>query len=205
MNGSGWLGVRLRPVTEDDLAMFRRFLAEPGLIGPDWAGFRDAGEPARRFAADGYLGLDDGRLIVEVNCGRPDSEPADPDGASDDHPADAGDPGEARRVAAGFVGYQAGWYGRYARHWEIGIALLPEWRGRGVGWRAQAMLCDYLFTHTPAQRIQAGTQPENAAEQRALTRAGFQFEGVVRSCEFRAGRWRDGYLYSRLRDDPSPW
>jgi ribosomal-protein-alanine N-acetyltransferase len=55
-----------------------------------------------------------------------------------------------------------------------------------------------------AQRIQAGTHPENIAEQKALEKAGFQLEGVVRACEFRAGQWRDGYLYSRLRDDPSP-
>ncbi|BCL17112.1 GNAT family N-acetyltransferase [Micromonospora sagamiensis] len=202
MSGSGWLGVRLRPVVEADLAMFRRFLTEPGLIGPDWAGFRDAGEPARRFAADGYLGADDGRLTVEVDRGRPGREPDD---ASDDQPADAGGAGDGGRVAAGFVSFLAGSYGGSARHWEIGIALLPEWRGRGVGWRAQAMLCDYLFSHTPVQRVQAGTQPENVAEQAALTRAGFQFEGVVRACEFRAGQWRDGYLYSRLRDDPSPW
>ncbi|MEU8301670.1 hypothetical protein AB0C04_30810 [Micromonospora sp. NPDC048909] len=56
--------VRLRPVTEPDLSIFRRFATEPGLIGLDWAGIRDAGAPARRFAADGWLGGDDGRLIV---------------------------------------------------------------------------------------------------------------------------------------------
>jgi ribosomal-protein-alanine N-acetyltransferase len=81
---------------------------------------------------------------------------------------------------------------------------LPDWRGRGIGWRAQAMLCDYLVSHTPAQRVQARTHPENLAEQKSLKKAGFQLEGVVRACEFRAGQWRDGYLYSRLRDDPSP-
>jgi RimJ/RimL family protein N-acetyltransferase len=100
--------IRLRPVVEDDLAMFRRFAVEPGLIGLDWAGFRE---------------------------------------------------------------------------------------------RAQAMLCDYLFTHTPVQRIQAGTHPENVAEQKSLEKAGFRLEGVIRACEFRAGQWRDGWLYSRLRDD----
>lgn len=88
--------------------------------------------------------------------------------------------------------------------WTIGIALLPQWRRRGIGWRAQAMLCDYLLDHTPAQRIEAGTHPENIAEQKALEKAGFRLEGVVRAAEFRAGQWRDGYLYSRLRDDPSP-
>lgn len=171
------LSIRLRPVTEDDLAMFRRFASEPGLVGLDWAGFQDAQAPGRRFAADGYLGTDGGRLMVEI---------------------------EQEEVAAGSVGWKAGLYGGVASYWEIGIALLPEWRGRGIGWRAQAMLCDYLFAHTPAQRIQAGTHPENTAEQKSLVKAGFQLEGVVRACEFRAGQWRDGYLYSRLRDDPSP-
>ncbi|MEV6376747.1 GNAT family N-acetyltransferase [Micromonospora musae] len=170
--------VRLRPVTEPDLAMFRRFCTEPGLIGLDWGGFRDPGESVRRFAVDGMLGTQDGRLVVEAG---PDA------------------------VAAGFVSYRAGQYAARADYWEIGIALLPQWRGQGVGWRAQALLCDYLFAHTPVQRIQAGTHPENLPEQRSLEKAGFQLEGVVRACEFRAGRWRDGYLYSRLRDDPSPW
>jgi [ribosomal protein S5]-alanine N-acetyltransferase len=169
--------IRLRPLLRDDLELFRRFATEPDLIGLDWTGFRDAEAPVRRFAVDGYLGADNGRLIVEV------AEEA---------------------AAAGFVSWASGGYGGAGRHWEIGIALLPEWRGRGIGWRAQAMLCDYLFWHSPVQRIQAGTHAENPAEQRSLEKAGFTLEGVVRSCEFRAGRWRDGYLYSRLRDDPSP-
>jgi RimJ/RimL family protein N-acetyltransferase len=171
------LSIRLRPVVEDDLEMFRRFLTEPFLIGLDWAGFRDAQAPARRFAEDGYLGEANGRLMVEV---------------------------EQERTAAGLVSYLEGRYAGLASYWEIGIALLPEWRGRGIGWRAQAMLCDYLFSHTPAQRVQAGTHAENVAEQRSLVKAGFQLEGVVRACEFRDGQWRDGYLYSRLRDDASP-
>jgi len=171
------LSIRLRPVVEEDLGMFRRFVTEPFLIGLDWAGFRDAQAPARRFAEDGYLGAANGRLMVEV---------------------------EQEGTAAGFVSYLEGRYSGMASYWEIGIALLPEWRGRGIGWRAQAMLCDYLFSHSPAQRIQAATHAENVAEQRSLVKAGFQQEGLVRAGEFRAGQWRDGYLYSRLRDDPSP-
>lgn len=164
----------LRPVTEPDLELFRRFATEPWLIGLDWRGFGDAAAAGRRFAKDGYLGEDGGRLIVEVEG-----------------------------VVAGFVGWSARTHGA-GQFWEIGIVLLPEWRGRGIGWRAQAMLCDYLFLHTPAQRVQAGTHPENEAEQRSLVKAGFQLEGVIRAAEWRAGQWRDGYLYSRLRTDPAP-
>jgi len=59
--------VSLRPVTEDDLALLRRFLTEPGLIGLDWNGFRDARKIDRRFAADGYLTPDDTWLMVSVD------------------------------------------------------------------------------------------------------------------------------------------
>jgi [ribosomal protein S5]-alanine N-acetyltransferase len=169
--------VRLRPVVEDDLAMFRRFATEPGLVGLDWSGFRDAQAAARRFATDGFLGTEDSRLIVHV---------------------------EEEDATAGFVGWRTGQYGNSGKHWTIGIALLPEWRRRGIGWRAQAMLCDYLFSHTPVQRIEAGTHPENIAEQKALVKAGFTHEAVIRAAEFRAGGWHDGWLYSRLRDDPAP-
>ena len=167
--------VRLRPVVEDDLLMIRRFAVEPGLMGLDWNGFRDAAAPARRFATDGYLGADGGRLMIEVESGE----------------------------AAGFVDWTAGTFVR-ERHWEIGIVLLPEWRGRGIGSRAQVLLCDYLFSHTPVQRIQAGTHPENIAEQKALGKAGFQLEGAIRATDFRDGQWRDAWLYSRLRSDPPP-
>jgi RimJ/RimL family protein N-acetyltransferase len=166
----------LRPVEQRDLPMFRRFLIEPGLVGLDWAGYRDPESSARRFAADGYLGPDDGRLMVD-------------DGSAD--------------AAAGFVSYRRKNYVN-ADHYEIGIALLPERRGQGLGWRAQALLCEYFFAHTATQRIEASTHAENTAEQRALEKAGFRLEGVLRAIEHRGGQWRDGCLYSRLRTDPAP-
>jgi [ribosomal protein S5]-alanine N-acetyltransferase len=168
------MDVTLRPAREEDLDMYRRFVTEPGLIGHDWTGFRDPSRVARRFAEDGYLGADSGRFTVDVGA------------------------------AAGLVSWQAGCYAGPAGYFDIGIALLPEHRGRGIGWRAQAMLADYLFLHTPVERVQAGTQPENIAEQRSLEKAGFRREGVIRAAEFRAGRWRDGVLFGRLRHDPAP-
>jgi ribosomal-protein-alanine N-acetyltransferase len=88
---------------------------------------------------------------------------------------------------AGLVSWRSGSFDGRTTYWEIGIALLPEYRGRGIGWRAQALLTAYLFEHTPVHRIHAATHPENVAEQKALEKAGFRLEGVVRGCEFRAG------------------
>lgn len=86
---------------------------------------------------------------------------------------------------------------------EIGIALFPEFRGRGIGTAAQAALVDYLLATTTVHRLQAGTETDNVAEQRALAKAGFRAEGVLRGWTFRAGAWRDSVLYGLTRDDVS--
>ena len=167
--------LRLRPVGADDLDLLRRLATDPVLVGLDWNGVRDAGEVTRRFERDGFLSDEVSNLMVDV------------DGST-----------------VGMVQHRQQTFAGRGPYQEIGIVLLPEFRGRGYGWRAQALLCDYLFQHWPIQRIQAGTHPENRAEQKALVKAGFQLEGTIRAAEFRAGQWRDGLLFSRLRDDPTP-
>jgi RimJ/RimL family protein N-acetyltransferase len=59
----------------------------------------------------------------------------------------------------------------------------------------------YLFSHTQVNRIEAGTEVTNLAEQRALEKAGFTREGVIRGAAFQGGRWHDAVLYSVLRDE----
>jgi RimJ/RimL family protein N-acetyltransferase len=61
----------------------------------------------------------------------------------------------------------------------------------------------YLFATTLANRLQAITDVGNLAEQRVLERIGFRREGVMRGLAFIGGRWRDGVLYARLREDPA--
>ena len=51
------------------------------------------------------------------------------------------------------------------------------------------------------QRIEAATEVGNVAEQRALEKAGFTREGVLRSTGWRDGAYRDGVWYSMLRSD----
>jgi RimJ/RimL family protein N-acetyltransferase len=88
-----------------------------------------------------------------------------------------------------------------SRCWNIGITLSPEWRGHGHGTEAQRLLAEHLFATTPAERVEASTDVANAAERRALERAGFTFEGVLRRAQFRAGTWHDLALYSCIRGE----
>jgi len=85
----------------------------------------------------------------------------------------------------------------------LGIGLFPEARGHGHGTQAHQLLVDYLFAHTTVHRIEAATETGNIAEQKALDRAGFSREGVVRGARWRGGAWRDEVLYSILPTDPS--
>ena len=85
--------------------------------------------------------------------------------------------------------------------YNIGIGLQPKYRGQGHGTRVQRLLADYLFERTDVFRVEASTDVDNVAEQRALEKAGFTREGVVRGAQFRAGAYRDIVLFGRLRTD----
>jgi RimJ/RimL family protein N-acetyltransferase len=50
-------------------------------------------------------------------------------------------------------------------------------------------------------RVEARTEAGNAAEERALQKAGFTREGVVRGGGWRDGAWRDGVIYGLIRAD----
>jgi RimJ/RimL family protein N-acetyltransferase/SAM-dependent methyltransferase len=87
--------------------------------------------------------------------------------------------------------------------WNMGISLLPDARGHGYGPEAQRLLADFLLATTSFDRVEASTDVENVAEQRALEKAGFIREGVLRGVQLRAGRRHDLVSYARLRSDPA--
>lgn len=168
--------VVLRPVVEDDLPALGGILNTPEISAPfQWYGFRDPARVAREWAENGLLGPDGGKLVVT-----------------------AGD------EMLGFVSWRKIEASSASYFWNVGCILFPEVRGRGIGTRAQRLLVDYLFAHTPVVRIAADTEKDNIPEQRALEKAGFTREGVLRSVVFRDGRWRDGVVYGILRGDVDP-
>ena len=85
--------------------------------------------------------------------------------------------------------------------WSIGITIHPDFRGRHFAAAAQRLLAERLLRGSPANRVQADTDPANVAEQRALARAGFVREGVARGAQWRRGRWYDRVVFSLVRED----
>ena len=84
---------------------------------------------------------------------------------------------------------------------QIGIELVPAARGQGLGVEAQRLLAQWLFATTQVNRVEASTDVDNVAEQRALEKAGYVREGIFRGAQFRGGAYRDLVYYSRLRSD----
>jgi [ribosomal protein S5]-alanine N-acetyltransferase len=168
--------VRLRPIEEADLDRLAQLSVDPAAGGEfEWTGFQDPQEVRRRWEKDSCLSADRAELAVVVGDG----------------------------TFAGIVSWRDRSAGAIkGTAYEFGIVLWPEHRGHGVGTKAQRLLVDYLFSNTSVHRLQAFTETENIAEQRALEKAGLQREGVLRGLFFRAGRWRDSVLYARLRTDP---
>jgi RimJ/RimL family protein N-acetyltransferase len=83
---------------------------------------------------------------------------------------------------------------------EIGITLLPDARGRGFGLEAVTLLTEYLLREE-MERVQASTAVDNIAMRRVLERAGYQYEGVLRSyASGEAGR-EDYAMYAAIRGD----
>jgi RimJ/RimL family protein N-acetyltransferase len=165
--------VTLRPVTEDDLSWLEGLRDGPVATGlHGWHGWTDPKRRRRQWSESGLLGDDGGTLIVLHDTDR-----------------------------VGDVSWRKVKTGPTAFSWAIGIGLAPEFRGRGYGSEAQRLLARYLFAHTQVNRIEATTEITNVAEQRALEKAGFTREGILRGATFRQGRWHDQVIYSVLRDE----
>lgn len=83
---------------------------------------------------------------------------------------------------------------------SIGISVMPGQRGRGIGSAAQRALATLLHDRGIV-RVEASTDVANVAEQRALARAGFSLEGVLRGAQVRADGRHDLQLWSHLAGD----
>ncbi len=100
---------------------------------------------------------------------------------------------------AGTVSAHPNWYGPTpgSKSMNIGIGLLEEQRGRGVGSIAQHMLAELLHERG-IHRVEASTDVLNIAEQRALEKAGFTFEGIARGAQVRADGRHDLQVWSHV-------
>jgi len=84
---------------------------------------------------------------------------------------------------------------------EIGYSVVPNERKKGYATEAIMIMIDYLFLSKPLERVQAKADPENIASCKALEKAGFKREGILRKTFFSRGKWKDDCMFSILREE----
>ena len=112
---------------------------------------------------------------------------------------DPGDPGPVEPDAVRRVGVVN--VKRYARNPILGIWLIPDVHGEGVGREAVALLVDYVFRSDDRPTVKAKAFDYNEASRGLLESLGFELEGRLRKDAFIDGEWRDGLLYGLLREE----
>ena len=169
--------IYLRPVRQDDLPIFSLRSNDIAYLTEfNFFGLHQQNGLERNFQENGLLSQEFSTLVV-VTC---DSD-----------------------QVVGDVSYRQTRYGPgdMSIAYNIGIVLAPEHRGKGYGVEAQQLLAEYLFSVYHIMRVEASTDITNSAEMRALEKAGFTREGVLRKAQWRNGDWHDLVIYSKLRGE----
>ncbi len=168
--------ISLRPVTRTDLELLDAWANDRDFTSEyNDFGLAPADAYSQRFAEDGMLTERQATLMIVTHDG----------------------------VVVGDVSYHPAMYGPNvgSRAYNIGISIHADHRGKGYGAEAQRLLAEYLFATQAVMRVEASTDITNTAEQRALEKAGFTREGVLRKAQWRAGAWHDLVVYSKLRGE----
>lgn len=82
---------------------------------------------------------------------------------------------------------------------EIGFWLLPEFWGKGLMQEAFPLICNYGFNELALHRIEGFVDSENASCKKAVEKLNFRYEGTMRDCEVKDGKFLSVDIYSKLK------
>ena len=88
-----------------------------------------------------------------------------------------------------------------ARHAEVGIALLPDERGRGYGTDALRLAVDFAFVRRNLRRVYLWVLASNEAAIASYRKVGFVEEGRHREHYWVRGRYEDEVAMGLLRSE----
>ena len=84
---------------------------------------------------------------------------------------------------------------------ELGYYVAEEYWGKGIMTEAVKQICECVFDKSDIIRIYAEPFVYNIASCRVLEKAGFQYEGTLRSNAVKNGRVIDMKMYSLLKTE----
>lgn len=84
---------------------------------------------------------------------------------------------------------------------ELGYYIAEEYWGKGIMTEAVKQICEYVFANSDIIRIYAEPFAYNTASCKVLEKAGFQYEGTLRSNAVKNGKIIDMKMYSLLKTE----
>lgn len=84
---------------------------------------------------------------------------------------------------------------------ELGYYIAEEYWGKGIMTEAVRQICEFVFDTSDMIRIYAEPFAYNKASCRVLEKAGFQYEGTLRSNAVKNGKIVDMKMYSLLKEE----
>jgi putative acetyltransferase len=89
------------------------------------------------------------------------------------------------------------------RHaWVLGISVLPEAQGLGVGSALMAAMCDYADRWVGALRLELTVYVDNAKALALYRKFGFVVEGTFKGYALRDGVYVDAHAMARFHPNP---
>lgn len=82
---------------------------------------------------------------------------------------------------------------------ELGYFIAENYWGKGITTEAVKQICEYVFNNSDIIRIYAEPFAYNEASCRVLEKAGFQFEGTLKSNAVKNGKIIDMKMYALIK------
>lgn len=86
---------------------------------------------------------------------------------------------------------------------ELGLWLLPAFWGKGIMPEAVPFVCRYAFDQLGLHRIEAMVETENDNCKAVMRKLGFTYEGCMRDCEVKNGKFISLEIYALLHTTTS--
>ncbi len=81
---------------------------------------------------------------------------------------------------------------------ELGLWLLPGYWGQGIMPEVILFICRYAFEQLGLHRIEALVETENTNCKAVMRKLGFTYEGCMRDCEIKDGKFISLEIYALL-------
>ena len=83
---------------------------------------------------------------------------------------------------------------------EIGFWLISDFWGKGIMKEAMPLICNYGFDKLGLHRIEGIVETENTNCKRAMAKLDFEYEGTMKECEIKNGKFISLDIYAKLND-----